>query len=59
MWPTQAITYNLGLNAIVDLREAYRTRRGSAYSPREFHERLMQMGTIPAGYFKDVFLGNT
>jgi uncharacterized protein (DUF885 family) len=58
-WPTQAITYNLGKNAIVDLREAYRTRRGSAYSPREFHERLMQMGTIPAGYFKDVFLGNT
>jgi uncharacterized protein (DUF885 family) len=55
-WPTQAITYNLGKTAIVDLREGYRTRRGGAYTPRDFHERLMQMGTIPAGFFKEVFL---
>lgn len=56
-WPTQAITYNLGKNAIVDLREAYRSRKGSAYSPREFHERFMKMGTIPPGFFRETFLG--
>jgi len=55
-WPTQAITYNLGKNAIVALREAYRSRKGSAYFAREFHERFMRMGTIPAGFFRDVFL---
>jgi uncharacterized protein (DUF885 family) len=55
-WPTQAITYNLGKTAIVALRETYRSRRGSADSPREFHERFMRMGTIPAGFFRDVFL---
>jgi uncharacterized protein (DUF885 family) len=55
-WPTQAITYNLGKTAIVSLREAYRSRRGNADSPREFHERFMNMGTIPAGFFRDVFL---
>ncbi len=55
-WPTQAITYNLGKNAIVDLREAYRARTGSRYSPKEFHQSLMRMGTIPAGYFREVFL---
>ena len=55
-WPTQAITYNLGKNAIVELREAYRKRRGSAYSARDFHERFMRMGTIPPGYFRDWFL---
>jgi uncharacterized protein (DUF885 family) len=55
-WPTQAITYNLGKNAILELREAYKAARGSAYTPREFHERLMRMGTIPAGYFRDYFL---
>lgn len=55
-WPTQAITYNLGKNAIVSLREAYRSKKGSAYSAREFHERFMRMGTIPAGFFRDVFL---
>jgi len=55
-WPTQAITYNLGKNAIIDLREAYRSRKGSAYSPREFHERFMRTGTIPPGFFRDVLL---
>jgi uncharacterized protein (DUF885 family) len=55
-WPTQALTYNLGKNAILDLREAYRSRKGSTYSAREFHERFMKMGTIPAGFFRDVFL---
>lgn len=55
-WPTQAITYNLGKNAILELREAYRQRRGSAYTAKDFHERLMRMGTIPVGYIRDYFL---
>jgi uncharacterized protein (DUF885 family) len=56
-WPTQAITYNLGKNAILSLRETYRSRRGGAYTPRDFHERFMRMGTIPPGFFRDVFTG--
>jgi uncharacterized protein (DUF885 family) len=55
-WPTQAITYNLGKVAIIELREAYRRQKGSAFSAKQFHEKLMGMGTIPAGYFRDVFL---
>jgi uncharacterized protein (DUF885 family) len=55
-WPTQAITYNLGKNAIVQLRDAVRQKEGDRFSPRTFHERLMRMGTIPAGYFRDTFL---
>jgi uncharacterized protein (DUF885 family) len=55
-WPTQAITYHLGKNAILELREAYRKQKGSAFSARAFHERLMAMGTIPAGYFREIFL---
>jgi uncharacterized protein (DUF885 family) len=55
-WPTQAITYNLGKTAIQSLRDAYRQARGSAYSAKEFHERLMRVGTIPAGYFRETFL---
>lgn len=55
-WPTQAITYNLGKNAILELREAYRKARGSGFSEKEFHERFMAMGTIPVGYFREVFL---
>jgi uncharacterized protein (DUF885 family) len=55
-WPTQAITYNLGKSAIVSLREAYREKLGATYAPKTFHERFMVMGTIPAGYFRSVFL---
>ncbi len=56
-WPTQAATYNLGKNAIVGLRDELRRRQGSGFSPRAFHERVMRMGTIPVGYYRDDFLG--
>jgi uncharacterized protein (DUF885 family) len=56
-WPTQAITYNLGKNEILELREAVRAREGDRFSAKAFHERLMRMGTIPVGHFRDTFLG--
>jgi uncharacterized protein (DUF885 family) len=55
-WPTQAITYNLGKNAIISLREAYKTKKGAEFRAKEFHQRLMSMGTIPAGYIRESFL---
>lgn len=55
-WPTQAITYNLGKTGLVELREAVKQSQGDQFSARLFHERLMKMGTIPAGYFRDAFL---
>ena len=56
-WPTQAITYNLGKNEIRGLRDAVEAREGDRFSAKAFHERLMRMGTIPAGYFRSTFLG--
>ena len=55
-WPTQAITYNLGKNAIIGLREECKTREGSTFSKKRFHERFMGMGTIPVSYFRETFL---
>ena len=55
-WPTQAITYNLGKNAIIELREACRARNPGTFSAKEFHERFMREGTIPAAYVRDGFL---
>jgi uncharacterized protein (DUF885 family) len=49
-WPTQAITYNLGKNAIISLRDA----RGTE-TLKDFHERFMKMGMIPPGFYRDVF----
>ena len=54
-WPTQAIAYNLGKNAIVALRDAYKKKTGTAYSARTFHEKFMRMGTVPVAFFRDVF----
>ena len=55
-WPTQAITYNLGKNAIAGLREAYKAKTGRAYSEKHFHQKFMGMGTVPVAYFREVFL---
>ena len=55
-WPTQAITYNLGKNAIVELKEACRAKAGGSFSPRAFHERFMKEGTIPVAYIRESFI---
>lgn len=55
-WPTQAITYNLGKTAILQLRDAVKQKQGAAWDARAFHERLMRMGTIPVGYYRDWFV---
>jgi uncharacterized protein (DUF885 family) len=54
-WPTQAIAYNLGKNAIIALREEVKKNMGTAYSPRAFHERFMRMGAVPVVFFRDAF----
>ncbi|HEX8832263.1 MAG TPA: DUF885 domain-containing protein [Longimicrobium sp.] len=46
-WPTQAITYNLGKNAIIALRDA----RGTE-TLKDFHERFMKMGMISPGFYR-------
>jgi uncharacterized protein (DUF885 family) len=55
-WPTQCITYNLGKNAILNLRSETEQKQGTAFNLKAFHERFMGMGTIPAGYFREDFL---
>lgn len=55
-WPTQAITYNLGKNAIIELREACRAATGAGFSAKTFHERFMGMGPVPVAHFRDTFL---
>jgi uncharacterized protein (DUF885 family) len=55
-WPTQAITYNLGKNAIIELREACKARAGDSFSTKKFHERFMSQGQIPVAFIRDSFL---
>ena len=55
-WPTQAITYRLGRDQIVAMRDDARTTLGAAFSPRAFHLAFMKQGTIPPGYFRELLL---
>lgn len=57
-WPTQAITYNLGKNAIIELREACKARSGAGFSAKKFHERFMSQGQIGVAYIRDQFLAD-
>lgn len=54
---TQAITYNLGKAAILELRDAAHHdahARGEVFSPQRFHEHLLQQGMIPAGHLRSL-----
>jgi uncharacterized protein (DUF885 family) len=54
-WPTQAIAYNLGKNAIITLREEVKKTMGTDYSHKAFHQSFMRMGTVPVVFFRDAF----
>ena len=55
-WPTQAITYRLGKDQILGLREEAGKALASRFSLKTFHLAFMRQGTIPAGYFHDALL---
>lgn len=45
--PTQPLSYAIGKREILRLRERWRDRHGDEVPLREFHERLLNWGTIP------------
>lgn len=53
---TQLSTYYLGRSEILDLRERYRTRLGSRYALKKFHEVLMEIGSPPFPFARDLLL---
>jgi len=55
-WPTQAITYRLGQEQIVQLRKRGQRSLGARFSAKRFHLEFMKQGTIPPGYFGEELL---
>jgi uncharacterized protein (DUF885 family) len=41
------LNYTLGKFMVRRLRDDYRVERGAAFSPREFHDRLLSLGAPP------------
>ena len=47
MFPGTALTYWLGTQSILDLREERRLAQGAEFNLREFHDELLSYGSIP------------
>jgi uncharacterized protein (DUF885 family) len=47
MQPTQPMSYLIGQLEILRMKDRYRDRKGDAFRPKEFHNRLLGVGTVP------------
>jgi uncharacterized protein (DUF885 family) len=47
--PTQPLSYIVGRERILAIRERYKQRAGAAYSLKAFHSEILGHGTIPPG----------
>jgi len=56
-WPTQAITYRLGKDMLVELRK--KAEKAPGFSAKKFHMDFMRQGSIPPGYFADQLVTDT
>lgn len=53
-WPGQAPSYMIGRTEILRLREDARTRMGERFDIRQFHDRVLENGTVPLWALGDV-----
>jgi uncharacterized protein (DUF885 family) len=50
--PGQALSYMIGMIEIEKARDAAETREGSAFSLRDFHDRVLSLGQLPLPAFR-------
>ncbi len=54
--PTQPMSYAVGKQALLDLRQETRRRKGDAFDLHDFHGAVLQAGTLPIGLVRDEVL---
>ena len=53
IWPGQMTTYGTGELQFVTLRKLAQNALGAKFSVKEFHDKCLEMGTIPLGMLSD------
>jgi uncharacterized protein (DUF885 family) len=48
----------MGMSQILEMRDEYRKRRGTAFTLREFHDRLLAIGSMPPALVREALLRN-
>lgn len=54
--PGYFIGYFLGMKEILAMRAAYKTKRGNAFSLKDFHVKLMKAGNMPTSLMREVLM---
>src|SRR5262245_22838880 len=55
--PGYFISYFMGMSEILKLRDDYRARMGDRFSLRDFHQRLLEIGSMPPALVREVLIG--
>ncbi len=55
--PAQASSYLVGKLQILELRDAYEKEMGGEFDIKEFHDRLLELGSIPVALIARKLLG--
>lgn len=54
--PGYFIGYFMGMSEILKMREEFKQRRGSAFTLKDFHDRLLRIGSMPPALMREALM---
>jgi uncharacterized protein (DUF885 family) len=54
--PGYFIGYFMGMSEILKMREEYRQARGTAFTLKDFHDRLLKIGSMPPALVRETLM---